>query len=228
MEKIKSRIEKLLRLSLSNSPHEAKAASLKAIELMEKYRLTRGDISDQRIVSNTIHLQYYRVPQWLSELFARIGYMNGCYVVWINGSELRHEHAKIVITGQPSDILNIEYYMRIFQTEIEKKVKHFKQHHPSSRENTKSYRMGLVEGIVSTLYSASQTFNATLSDNALVPVDYKYAEAEAFYVSHHKVKMMSISRINSRFYRQGKRDSREINVTRPIGEQTIQACLEFH
>lgn len=227
MEKIKSRIEKLLRLSLSNSPHEANVAALKAVELMEKYALTRADISTQKIISYSIRLEYYRLPRWLSSLFTQIGHMNGCYVVWVNGSEALSERSKIVLTGLESDIVNIEYYMAVYQAEIEKKVNIFKKQQSSTREDVKSYRIGLVEGIVATLYKASQTFNASLLPNALVPIDQRYEEAKENYLSNHNVKIMPALEVSVKYFRQGRMDSRGIDISRPMENQNkIQVVIE--
>ena len=65
MEKVKTKIEKLLRLSLSTSSHEASLAAQRAIELMDKHSITREDLNKESIVIHKIEIDYARVPGWV-------------------------------------------------------------------------------------------------------------------------------------------------------------------
>ena len=94
MQKIKDKIEKLLRLSMSNSPHEAKLAAQKAIELMNKHSLTREDIDKNPIIIKHIEVDYARVPGWYCILFQNIA--NIKYYVDVLQREIQ-KRAKIFI-----------------------------------------------------------------------------------------------------------------------------------
>jgi hypothetical protein len=50
-QKIKMKVEKLLRLSLSKNENEAKLAAEKAVELMQLYAIDHKDISKNRTIT---------------------------------------------------------------------------------------------------------------------------------------------------------------------------------
>lgn len=225
MEKIKSKIEKLLRLSLSNSPHEASIAAQKAIELMEKYSITREDITKHPIIIKEIQINYAKVPGWVRILYSNIASINGCYMVWRDGvkggtSKSFEQKARIVLTGMDSDIENIDYYVNILLNTIAAKAKEFKKAHAfADRQIMKSYRMGLVEGCYKLLLHASQTFNANVKDNALVKVDERRAKSEEFYKQNNSVRTVMTDFIQCIYYTRGVEDGSSISVNRPIDEK---------
>ncbi len=219
MQKVKNKIEKLLRLSMSNSPHEAKLAAKKAIELMNKHSLTREDLDKEPIIIKHIEVDYARVPGWYRKLYQNIANINGCYMLWQDGYKKGGKfgkRAKIILVGIESDIINIKYYVDVLQREIQKKAKIFRENVTGEREMVKSYRMGLVRGVYNILYKASQTFNENLKDNAIIPVDTRIKEAKEFYHQKHTVRSVATNfKLNS-YYVKGLQDAKNISVSRPV------------
>ena len=219
MKKVKSRIEKLLRLSLSDSAHEATLAAQKAIELMDKYSITREDLNKESIVIHKIEIEYARVPGWVRKLYKNIASINGCYMLWRDGRKEGNKlakKAKIILVGIQSDIENIDYYVDVLKKEITKKAEIFKKEVISEREMVKSYRMGLVQGLYNVLYKASQEFNKTIKNNALVPVDTRVKEAREFYLSQFNVRTLQTLFKKNKYYLQGIDDAKSISASRPI------------
>ena len=230
MEKIKSKINKLLRLSLSSNPNEAKLAAQKAIELMEKYSLSRGDLTDVPIIIKEFEIEYARVPGWIRMLYVNISFINGCYMAWRNGYKIcnsldKGRKAKIILVGLESDLENIEYYVSVIKDEIISKSEIFKKTVSSKREALKSYRMGLVNGIYNLLYNASKTFNKNLSDNTLIPIDKRRENAENFYLKTNKVNIVETKFENNTFYHQGLSDAKNISAKRPVKKDIDKLLL---
>lgn len=231
MKKIKQRIAKLLRLSLSNSPHEAQLASLKVVELMEKYALSRADLISEKIVVKEILQEYYTIPRWVRSLYSDIAHINGCYVVWYQGSAYAHQKARIVITGLQSDVENINYYVEVIKKEIFQKAERFKQEVSSKRQMVNHYRLGLSEGVFSFLYTASKSFNSSIKSNALVSIDSRYSDAREHYLRNVDcVNEKEYSIINSLFYSMGRNDAQNINISRPVDHKSVEPynALEYH
>jgi len=219
MKKIKEKINKLLRLALSDNPNEANLASQKVIELMEKHSITDKDLTDTSIIIKEIEVEYARVPKWYRNLYRDIAKINGCYMVWRNGSKANDKKAKIIITGLEKDVENIEYYIEVIKIEISNKVNKFKKTISSEREIVKSYRMGLVGGLYNTLYKASQTFNEKIKDKSIVPVDKRSEISKEYYLNKFSVRIVSsINTYNNRYYNMGFEDANSISVNRPIKE----------
>lgn len=230
IDKIKERIEKLLRLSLSSNPNESALAAAKAVELMEKYSLSRSDLDKKKIIVKEIEIEYARVPGWLRILYSNIARINGCYMVWKSGHKngtTLEKKAQIILVGLQSDLMNIDYYVAVLIKEIQAKAEQFKKEISSEREVVKSYRMGLVEGLYNLLYKASQTFNNNLKDNVLVPVDKRYDNAEEFYKKENKVRSVQTTFQKNAGYSLGLEDSKNIKVSRPIqtDEQDIKLLI---
>lgn len=90
LEKIKTRIKKLLAMADSTSPNEAAIAAKRAASLMDKYQLEKADIikhklkeGDDIIGEAIIDLEYKRWPQWLQSLSIYVADAFDCQVKFI-------------------------------------------------------------------------------------------------------------------------------------------------
>ena len=70
-DRLINKIENLIRLSSSNNEHEARAAMMKARELMAKYHIRMEDVSPEEKKSETVEaattLEKFR-ETWVSDL----------------------------------------------------------------------------------------------------------------------------------------------------------------
>jgi len=228
LQKVKNKIEKLLRLSLSTSTHEAALAAKRAIELMDKHSITREDLNKESIVIHKLEIDYARVPGWVRKLYKNIASINGCYMLWSDGWKEGNKigkKAKIILVGIQSDIENIDYYVEVLKKEITRKAEIFKKEVISEREMVKSYRMGLVQGLYNVLYKASQTFNKTIKSNALITVDTRTNEAKEFYIEQFNVRTLPTLFKKNAYYLQGIDDAKTISASRPVKDKNENNTL---
>lgn len=189
--KIIERIKKLMALSLSDNPHEAKLASDRLVELMNKHGVTDSDLENNPFITETFESKkHFRLPNWVSELWGQLAYVSGCYVTWSNGYGNRYlgggRKAKINISGKKTDVEIVRYIGELYEHEIFKKVEEFKKQFISCRTLTaelNKYKIGLAHGICLRIRQSQKEFFDHHKDDvsmALVPVDVRSKEAKAF------------------------------------------------
>ena len=226
---IKERIEKLLRLAMSDNPHEAKLAADRAIELMKKYAIRQEEIGVDKIIHRTCTLEYTRVPIWIRKIYNGLSFVNGCYMVWVNGyrvDETLKRNAKIILTGRECDILNTEYFLEIFIREIEKRTTLYAQEIgkcSNKRARLRAYRLGLGKGLVDRMTEAMDQYELheekENSHNLPVCKDDRYAQAEAFYLEKNKVRSVKTYIKKDFEYYSGVREAQKVNLHRPVSSK---------
>lgn len=225
--KIIERIKKLMALSLSDNPHEAKLASERLVELMNKYGVTDNDLENNPFVTETFESKkYYRLPNWVSELWGQLGYVSGCYVTWSNGYKIHRggRKAKISVSGKKTDVEIVRYIGDLYEHEIFKKSEEFKKQFTSRRSLTaefNKYKIGLAHGICIQILKSQKEFFAHHKDDAsmaLVPVDVRSKEAKAFAEldGMPAVYKKSNDLTNDPAYRVGMSDSKSVNINKGI------------
>jgi len=74
-------------------------------------------LSKNRTITKQFEIKYIRIPIWLRELYNGLSYVNGCYMVWSNGSKDKTSgkinRARIFLTGREADVLNTEYLLYV-------------------------------------------------------------------------------------------------------------------
>ncbi len=236
MEKIKERIAKLLRLSMSENRHEAELAAAKAVELMQRYALSRDEIEKEELLTKTIELEYARIPIWIRELYSNMSRVNGCYMVWIDGwrgsgKELK-KRAQIILTGRESDVLNVEYLLCVFIREIESYAKKYAAalgKTQNKRAKLRDYRLGLGSGLVERMAEATQKWEKEPESNGLsnppVPMENRYEKAKEHYRSSNDVRQVH-TRINrGSDYFTGLIHAEGVALHRPLDEEQTRQCF---
>jgi len=234
METIKEKIEKLLRLAMSDNPHEAKLAAERAIALMHKYAISQEEVGEDKLISQTFYLEYARIPVWIRELYSGLSHINGCYMVWVDGhrdvwGDVLEQKSKIILTGRESDVLNTEYFLHIFIREIEKRSALYSEKlgkHPNKRSYLRAYRLGLGKGLIGRMYEAMKHHKRKVKgEKSNLPIfkDSRYDEAKAFYLSKNKVQSVQTKIKKNLSYYSGLMDAQEVDIHRPVcsEEQTI-------
>lgn len=187
--KIIERIKKLMALSLSDNPHEAQLAAQKLVELMNKYDVSEKDLDNNPFVTEQFNSKkYYRLPNWVSELWAQLAYVSGCYVTWSDGYKIARggRKSRISISGKKADVEIVIYIGELYENEIFKKVEDFKKQFESPRllvAEFNKYKIGLAHGICMRILKSQKEFFAHHKDDvgmALVPVDIRSKEAKSF------------------------------------------------
>jgi hypothetical protein len=151
MATIKDRIKKLLALAQSPNENEARAALLKARELMAKYKLTEEDVSESakglvNIVCNTIKWTSDSGDIWMTELAKVICENQMCAASW--SVEKGHRTYTLCITGFEEDVevckVTMEYATDFVRSAI-KRIRRGTNANPKAV--SKSYAHGFIFGL---------------------------------------------------------------------------------
>ncbi len=236
MEHIRSKIEKLLRLAMSDNPHEAALAAERATELMQKYAISTDELNGNGIVTKSFDLDYARIPVWIRELYSGLSSINGCYMVWRDGhrdsrGKALRKQAQITLTGRESDVDNTEFYLHVFIREIEKRSKAYSMQLGNiarKREKLKAYRIGLGQGLVQRISEAMQRYEEKTDAlaNAPVSVDSRYEAAREHYLSSNEVRTVSTKIDKSEpEYFAGLIEAEKVTLNRPVKNEAGESML---
>lgn len=152
MENVKEKIRKLLALSASSNEHEARAALLKAKELMIKNKLSEADFEDTKD-HKMVHLVSQKVAwttdsgnTWMVDLSSTIAENYMCSAAWNHRKGSRTY--TLVITGLDDDAelckTVIEYAVE-FVTGTARSLARRKR--SDIKSVTKSYASGFIAGL---------------------------------------------------------------------------------
>ncbi len=240
VDTIKEKVEKLLRLAMSDNPHEAKLAADRAIALMKKYAIKQEEVGIDKIVSQAFYLDYARIPIWIRELYSGLSYVNGCYMVWVDGhrnvwGETLEKKAKIILTGRESDVLNTEYFLHIFIREIEKRSLLYSKEIgkcPHKRARLRTYRIGLGKGLISRISEAMDRYEShegsLNSSNLPVYKDDRYEQSKDFYLDRNQVRSVKTHIKKDAEYYFGMMEAKKVDLHRPIRpEGEVPQLLEW-
>jgi hypothetical protein len=153
MDNIKEKIQKLLALATSPNENEAKAALLKAKEMMAKHKMTEADFEQQKS-QDLVHLVSEKVVWttdsgnvWMTEIANVLCANYMCAAAWQTPRGTRTH--KLVITGIGEDAelcrTVVEYAVGFMLNAI--KVLQRKNYHIDPKSVAKSYAEGFVVGL---------------------------------------------------------------------------------
>lgn len=227
MEKIKDKVEKLLNLSMSDNEHEAANALERALKLMNEHNLTKEDVYKQSLITTQVELDRYILHDWIVKLCASICKISGCYMVYSQGIKKNNVRARLIIAGRESDVLNSEYLILFLVSAIESKSQKYKlkirKELGSNTQNKNhvelnSYRLGIIQSIVSKIKVQKNQFFIESTGNALVPMDdaTRLKEAEDFFKSINESEISTkklSSQVDKDHYYSGRAAGEEINLT---------------
>lgn len=228
MEKVKDKIEKLLNLSMSDNEHEAALALERALKLMNEHNLSQDDVYKQSMISKTLYLDNrYVLHDWIIKLGGHISQISGCYMVYSQGSKKNNTFAKFILAGREADVLNSEYLITFLIRTIETKSLKYKlvirKKLGSNTQNKNhvelnSYRLGLIQAIVSRIRNQRKQFFTEQTGNALIPMDdlTRLKEAEDYFKminqSTVEIKKLDLS-VAKEYYDMGRQHAEEISLS---------------
>jgi hypothetical protein len=125
-KKYKSKIKKLLELSLSDNENEAATALRQAMYLMNKHNITKEEVEAQAMAQKIITTPYHRLPEWYLMLAFNMSKISGCYMVFRNSTVRSGKKAFLRFVGRERDVENSDYLMVYFQRALEKSVESYK------------------------------------------------------------------------------------------------------
>jgi len=235
-QNIKAKIEKLLQLATSDNENEASMAMAKAVDLMNKYSISKGQLHGKELTTKIFELKYKVIPVWVSDLVYLVTNASGVYTVFQNARNSQYKNALFFFSGTEADVENIDYILTFLIREIEKKSKKYTKTLPSYLGNmekqakSKAYRMGLAEGIGERMEELTNKFFKEYAEQStsLVPVSdhkQKKLDAEEWYKKDHKVRSANsiIQRPDQESRNAGKSDSSSITINKGVNGTSVGA-----
>lgn len=229
--KIIEKIKKLLALSLSDNPHEAKLAAQRAVDLMASYGISETDLDNNPFVSETFKSRnYYKLPVWVSTLWAQLGWASGCFVMYQNGNKYFGRKASFTVAGRKADVEIMHYMGEYFEDKIFKKSEDFKKQHKRLKPSVyNQYKQGLGIGISHLIKKSQDEFfkhHCETAGKSLIPVDVKHQEAQEYFEEFNKVARTIKRDTENPAVLKGMLDASEISISKGVAGTTNTLALE--
>lgn len=186
-----AKVKKLLALSTSSNVHEAATAVSLANKLIDEYRLSTSDISDNEEVDCLIEdpepiYETGRQIHWKVSLIMTLTAHYGCATYNLPDYSSGRMVSRIKLVGRQSDIQIVRYMYSWLHLECQRlselngkgKGKVFIQ----------SYCLGFVSGIAEQLKKSREAIKNETNSTALVNLDSRGIEARKFLESLHNLK----------------------------------------
>lgn len=224
-EKDRRLIDKLLRMSMSNSPNEAAVAAEKLAEVLARNGITREEAEQ---MGDTHRFVMYRTkwesaPQWHNFLTTNLGVISGVFMASCPGGYL--------LSGAARDLENFIYILEFISAEVDRMSERYRKSLPKPRHKTEKarraavrkrlddYRHGIVMGVCSNLRRSVASFFASPSSGKdLVPVDERFSSAKdrlhgKFDVTHKEINIP----VESKHLDNGIGDGLGVQIRKGIG-----------
>lgn len=230
-DKIKSKIEKLLNLSMSDNENESAIALEKALKLMNEHNITKDEIYKQKMISKCFELNCYRLPDWTVNIYSYMSKISGCVFTWRNGNSFFDRKVKGRFTGRERDVENAVYLSDFLKREVERKTKKYKAEIDEvytdkyKRILIKSYKKGIIETVSKKLLSRQdEFFSEQTKGTDLVCMDResRIKDAQAFLeellgkkTKDHK----SQAKYEKQGFRDGLNDGNDIEINQAVAKQ---------
>lgn len=166
MDNIKEKIQKLLNMASdeTGNEHEMEIALRKATDLMNKWNLDINMVMGQELQVHVFRYDFYR---WTDELYYITGLLlklcDAC-AFYQNGSKKYKRYAALHLSGRTRDVENFNYLFDFIRKTTNKESNRYKLSiRKSGTKNrnhieTKSFRIGFVDGIMKKLDTSKDMF----------------------------------------------------------------------
>lgn len=214
-ENIKSKIEKLLSLSMSDNEHEAKLALDRALKLMGEHNITEEEVHRQQMISHTVTLNCYRTSDWMVNLYGSMSRLSGCVFTWRNGYKGRWNDKRAVarITGRERDVENATYLCEFLYRELEKASKTYKKEQGAFCSGkqlssmVKSFKRGFIHRVYHRMQEQQRDFfNEQEAGTNLICIDTETRRNEAKDFFNEEFGGATVSKSQARYDKQALDD----------------------
>lgn len=222
---ILSKIQKLLNMTQENgaSLQEAETAAAAAQRLMSQHRISMADLGTDN--GEEIHNKNFlyageRVIKWKSWLGKVLCEVNGCKMYIHHLGNGRGAGIQFQVIGRNSDIQIVTYFFNYLCNEIERLCKIEKDRHAGYGKTwTNSFKLGAATSIVNRLKQANKEVRSEVTSTALVKVDMRDAQVEAWA---KKLKLRSSSKtvatnFDAEAYGSGVNAGNKIHLNKGMG-----------
>lgn len=223
-EQALAKVAKLLRLAQSDNPHEAALASSRAQEIMDRFKLSGGDINLDGPQKPREEVRHFPDPldidgsaRWKGQLGVVIAKQNQCKLYADHGLKL---------IGRASDVQTVRYLYAWMVSEIERLAK--RDCAGNGRTWFNNFRLGAVETVCKKLReSAARTVEAVkqeawqsgagaivLVEKSLAVIQQQERECEDYgkRVLHLRARSASRTNYNASAREAGRKAGGEIRI----------------
>lgn len=215
--KIEDKIQKLINLSFSSNEHEAKLAADKATELMEKYSVNSSSSDLIVLVNNT---NVVKLEDWMITLYKLMARVSGCYFCWIDGIPglvNSYNLASYKITGIERDVLNADYLISTIERQVEALTKEWLIGKRKSALSIRSYKYGLVTGVISRLIESREEYFRKVGSKELASIDTRAKDASDFFETMASVKRVKSKSKYNNDKDEGIKHSKKVSIVKAAG-----------
>lgn len=226
-QKIREKIEKLLRLATSPNENEAKSAMDKAVKLMQEHSIEESQLNGNTMITSLIETDYTIIPSWVTSLYDGVSTSAGVYCCYQNGRRGSNIKGKFFLTGREADVQNVAYIIIVLNSQImsmsKKYAKTINGMYTNNEKQTmaKSYRVGMVRGLTNRMMEMTEKFfkERPKGKDLIVVADHvtKFQEAMDLFKSDNKVKSQSRQQTtDARALIAGESDSLKISINQGV------------
>lgn len=232
IQKIKSKIQKLLALGTSDNPNEAETAMRQAMALMQKHQICETELGADEKHTVIYSSGFTKLPPWCQSLFGGIARAMGVYMVWQNGSH--GSKATVWLSGEQGACERVEYIYVTAYRQIEKMAQKFRiDHEGVTASMTNDYKRGVAISYGNRIKEVYGTMEQELADEigtALVPMDTRIKDAEDWFKTHGIGKDWEITTSNrndrnSAALHKGIQDGKNVQVSQGVRGNTDKTKL---
>jgi len=208
LDKVISKVQKLLALSKSDNAGEAAAAMNAANKLIDQYRLSSADLEtseeslDPMMEDTEAIYETGRIIPWRSSLVGVLARHYGCalfnQVTYPKGRKVSH----FKLVGRKSDIAIVRYFVAYLTAECQRLSE--KEAHGKGKVFASSYCQGFVAGIREQLAASRKEAKKEATGNAIVAINRREEDARNFMNSLYRLK-------SAKATSQGQTDFRAFN-----------------
>lgn len=192
LQKVIDKVKNLLALSKSDNVHEATAAANKANQLIDEYRLSSMDLSednseiDPLIEDADAIYESGRQIFWKVNLVIVLANHYGCAVYNHANYSTGRMFSRFKLIGRTSDIQIVKYMFSWLSMECQRLAEINGK--GRGKVYIQSYCLGFVSGIKEQLNKSRKEAEKTVNSTALVKLNNRLDEADAFMNATHNLK----------------------------------------
>ena len=227
LQSVIEKVNKLLSLSKSSNANEAAVAAAMANKLIDQYRLSESDLSqdqdDPLVQDDGFLYETGRIVRWKSTLAYVLSKHYGCALfnslILVNGRKA----SRYKLIGRKSDIEITKYMFNWLLLECQRLVK--QEAYGNGKIFAQSYCAGFVEGIKTQLKSSREEVSQQANQQAISRINSREKEATAFMHKLYNLKnapSLRASQIDPTAFNAGMDRGKSFHLGKTVGNATVK------
>jgi hypothetical protein len=221
------KVNKLLALSKSANANEAAVAAAMANRLIDQYRLSQSDLTQEQedaLIEDSDYLyETGRIVRWKSSLAYILSKHYGCALFnsihLVNGRKA----SRYKLIGRQSDVQIVRYMFNWLMLECQRLVK--QEAYGKGKVFAQSYCAGFVAGVGNQLKASRQEVMQQADQNAITKINSREQEAIDLMHKLHKLKnapSMRASQIDPNAFSAGMDRGKSFHLGKTVGNAAVK------